>query len=263
MEKSAYSQPILAAAPADLAHIRVPDALMAHLAYRLEDGPKLYRSAAPEEIQGGILAVDDTPLRQIGSSQFLCRQAVRECRARGAIGLFANWSRKPSQEMAQLTAQLEQALLDAGLALWVPEMYANCVRQAKILISSALSGGTLRRRLEEAVQRYQLQRVTLAVERMAEDFLLPSQNGCGTPLSPQQLEERIRTLHPSVYYSAELCAHYFTYAQGSQIHFVLFDTYGSLRKKWQLASQLGLPYTLFAWEEVRGGVQELFGLRQP
>lgn len=259
MEKSSHARPILAAAPAQLREIQIPNALIAHLAYRLEDGPKLYRSTAPEEIHGGILAVDDTPLKHIGNSQFLCRQAVRECRARGAIGVFANWSRKPSPEMARLTAELEEALIHADLLLWVPEVYVNCVRQGNILISSAISGGTLKKRLEEAVAAYHPRRVTLAVERMAEDFLLPARNGCGTPLSRQQLEERIRQLRPSVYYSAELCAHYFTYSKNGQLHFVLFDTYGSLRKKWHLANQLGLPYILFAWEEVSGGVQELFG----
>lgn len=258
MEKSAHARPILAAAPTQLRDIPVQDALIAHLAYRLEDGPKLYRSTAPEEIHGGILAVDDTPLKHIGNCQFLCRQAVRECRARGAIGLFANWSRKPSQEMARLTAELEQALMDADLLLWVPEVYANCVRQGNILISSAISGGSLKQRLSDAAACYHPRRVTLAVERMAEDFLLPARNGCGSPLSRQQLQERIRTLHPSVYYSAELCAHYFTYSKNGQLHFVLFDTYGSLRKKWHLASQLGLPYILFAWQEVCDGVQELF-----
>lgn len=49
------------------------------------------------------------------------------------------------------------------------------------MISSALSGGSLRQRLEEAVERYGPQRTTLAVERVAEDFFLPPQPGRGVP----------------------------------------------------------------------------------
>ena len=126
---------------------------------------------------------------------------------------------------------------------------------------SALAGGSLSRRLEEAAERFGRERVTLAVQRVAEDFFLPSPTGSGVPLSRRELEEKLEQLHPSVFFSHELCARYFTYmSRESGAHFVLFDDRDTLRKKLEVAQELGITSAVAALPEVLDAAGEL-GIR--
>ena len=59
--------------------------------------------------------------------------------------------------------------------------------------------------------------------------------GQGRPISQETLERLQRRLNPSVFFSPDLCAHYFTYmSRESGAHFVLFDDRDTLRKKLEL-----------------------------
>ena len=91
-----------------------------------------------------------------------------------------------------------------------------------------------------------------ALERVAEDFLPPARTGSGTPLSPQALQQLRERIRPSVYWSPELCARYFTYFQpGGTAHFVLFDDGETLRAKLRLAGEVGIRQCLAAWDDLR------------
>lgn len=226
------------------------------LAYQLGPGPRLLRSCPPTLVKGGLLSVTLGEEDCSGSPDTLCRQAVQECRARGAAGLLADWDRF-SRSLFLLTRQLGRALNQAGLLLAVPEAYGEVTGSAAVLISSALSGGSLEVRLKEALERYGPERVVLALERMGEDFVLPSPSGRGTPLSPAGLQSLRQRVRPAVYWSGELCARYFTYRSNGQIHFVLFDDGSTLRKKLELAGQLGVTRAIAAWPEVSGYLGEL------
>ena len=114
-----------------------------------------------------------------------------------------------------------------------------------------MTGGSLRQRLGEAVERYGAGRVALAVERTAADFFLPSPDGQGRPLTREELKARLEERSPSVFFSDELCARYFTYMnRQSGAHFVLFDDAGSIRKKLRLAEALGIDRALLCYPEV-------------
>ncbi len=123
-------------------------------------------------------------------------------------------------------------------------------KKTKIIISSALSGGSLTLRLSEAAEKYGAERVTLGVERVAEDFFLPSPNGQGVPLSREALKKRMAERSPSVFFSKELCAHYFTYmSKESGAHFVLFDDAASIRHKLQIAGKLKIREAVLAYPQ--------------
>ncbi|MCD7928997.1 MAG: hypothetical protein LUF86_02410 [Clostridiales bacterium] len=228
------------------------------MAYRAGDGPRLYRAAPPETISGGVLAAEDSRLRQVGGSAVFCQQAVRECRARGASGFWANWSRPAEGPMAALTAELDAALTRQGLTLWVGEPYGTSCPTAQVLISSALSGGTLRGRLNGALERMGKDRVVLAVERMAMDFSLPAVSGQGQPLTQRELAALREQHQPKCWYSGEFCAWYFTYEREGQVHLVLYDDGESVRRKLLLAKELGMAQALVAWAEVKDCTEVIF-----
>ena len=101
-------------------------------------------------------------------------------------------------------------------------------------------------------------RVALAVERVAEDFFLPSPTGQGMPLTREELRQRLEERAPSVFFSSELCAHYFTYmSRQNGAHFVLFDDAGSIRKKLQVARNLGISSAVLAYPQVDDLLPEL------
>ena len=138
------------------------------------------------------------------------------------------------------------------------EACADYSDQTRVIIPSALSGGSLSKRLEEAVERYGAHRVALGIQRTSEDFTLPAPNGCGIPLTRNELEQRIKGRGPSIFFSDELCAHYFTYmSRQSGAHFVLFDNAASIRKKIQIARQFSLCACILAWPEVDDILQDI------
>ncbi len=120
----------------------------------------------------------------------------------------------------------------------------------RVMIPSALSGGSLSLRLEEARERFGRDRVALALEKAAEDFFLPSPTGSGVSLTREQLQERLEQLRPSVFFSNDLCARYFTYmSRENGAHFVLFDDGDTLRRKMDVARQAGVHTFLAPWSE--------------
>ena len=93
--------------------------------------------------------------------------------------------------------------------------------------------------------------MALALQRVAEDFFLPSPSGSGTPLSQDELHRRIHQLSPSIFFSQELCARYFTYmSRESGAHFVLFDDGATLRRKLEAAQSLDIHTVLAPWPEI-------------
>ena len=187
-----------------------------------------------------------------------CRQVARECAARGFQGVVADWDSPLTPALGRLARALDQTMAEREWPLYLPEAYASHAPHARLLVSSALSGGSLQQRLQEAVERFGAARVALAVERVAEDFFLPSPTGQGMPLTREELRQRLEERAPSVFFSSELCAHYFTYmSRQNGAHFVLFEDAGSIRKKLQVARNLGISSAVLAYPQVDDLLPEL------
>ena len=160
--------------------------------------------------------------------------------------------------LEQIAARLDEQFARRGWSLFVTERYGPHAPHARVMIPSALSGGSLRRRLEEALERFGGGRLALALERVAEDFFLPSPTGSGQPLSQEELSARMEQLRPSVFFSGELCARYFTYmSRESGAHFVLFDDGDTLRRKLEVARSLGIHTFLLPWQEAAPHLEQL------
>lgn len=222
-----------------------------HMAYRIGPGAHLLRSNISINLRGGLMVVDGTTFDGRGDPASFCQQLVRECSARGFDGAIMDFEGQPYPLLGQVVQRLGGMFARRGWPLYVTETYADYSDQTRIIIPSALSGGSLSKRLEEAVERYGAHRTALGIQRTAEDFTLPAPNGCGTPLTREELEQRIRSRGASVFFSDELCAHYFTYmSRQTGAHFVLFDNAASIRKKLRIAEQFGLCACIFTWPEV-------------
>lgn len=242
--------------PEHLAGIQGLPVLTALNAYQVGPGPRLSRSCGPTPVGGGLLVLSLAEGGESGPWEPLARQCLLECRSRGASGVLLDWDRF-SRAAFQLARGLGRQLERSGLGLIVPEAYAGATAEAGVLISTALSGGSLELRLKEALERHGRERVVLALERIGDDFTLPAPAGRGRPLSGQELSA-LRSRRPCVYWSQDLCARYFTYQGRDGVHFVLFDDESSMKAKLELARRLGIPRCCAAWEEISPWAGALF-----
>ena len=243
-------QLILAAPPEDVTAAQAHGLTLAHMAYRVGGGPHLFRSNQPNPPRGGLMYIDDGGFDGRGTPDAFCQEVVRECAARGFGGVVCAFDRKLPL-LSAVVEQLGPMLVRQGRSFYVSEPYGRCTATGRVLIPTALSGGSLRQRLGEAAERYGAGRVALAVERTAADFFLPSPDGQGRPLTREELKARLEERSPSVFFSDELCARYFTYMNRQNgAHFVLFDDAGSIRKKLRLAEALGIDRALLCYPEV-------------
>ena len=239
---------ILAAPPGDSRAALGFGLTVAHAAYRVGGGPHLYRAGPPLPVRGGLMGLDCVGFDGRGDTGPLCREILRECAARGFTGVLCDFEGPPLPLLVRALRDLAGPLEKRGWPLYVPEPYGERVEGAWVLVSSALSGGSLAGRLREAREKYG--RVALAVERVAEDFFLPAPQGQGRPLTQAELAALLETRRPSVFFSGELCAHYFTYmSRENGAHFVLFDDAGSIRKKLLTAQALGIDRAVLSYPQ--------------
>ena len=258
-------QNLILTAPPDQARAAMALGLpVAHMAYRVGGGPHLFRANMPVSVRGGLMVMDDRGFDGRGESTPFCHEVMRECSARGFDGAICDFEGRPLQLLGKIVGELGALMHKRGWPLYVTEPYGQFSDTATVLISSALSGGSLTQRREEAVSRFGAGRVALAVERVAEDFFLPSPTGQGTPLTREELKQRVDDRAPTVFFSNELCAHYFTYmSKQNGAHFILFDDAGSIRKKLHIARSLGVADAVLAYPQVDDLLPELLGKKEP
>lgn len=230
----------------------------AHMAYRVGPGPRLLGIQLPQGLRGGLMLVDCAGFDGGGDPVGCCRQILGECRRRTFQGIVCDFEGPPAGCLGKLVEILDRNCAAQGWALYVPEPYAVHAPKGRVLIPSALTHGTLERRLREAVERYGPHRAALAVEWVREDFFLPAR-GRGEPLNQEALSAQMARLEPAVFFDRGLCAHYYTYMAGPQAHFVLFDSPQSLRAKLDAAQKLGITAALLPQPEVEDHLEEIFG----
>lgn len=204
------------------------------------------------------MVVDDQGFDGLGDPGPLCQEVVR--------GVFRPWlhggrywtlmAKLPPLE--RMAATLEEGFARRGWTLYVPESYGARLQRARVMISSRpiwrLSGPSA----GGGVRLLWGGRVALALQRVAEDFALPSSTGNGQPLTREELAQKRRQMNPSVFFSGELCARYFTYMnREGGAHFVLFDDGDTLRRKMEVARRAGIHTFLAAWPEVADCVEQL------
>ena len=254
---------ILTTPPDRLTQARETGLTLGHMAYRVGRGPHLFRSGMPVPLRGGLMVVDAKSFDGQGEPGVLCQEILRECAARGFGGVMCDFEGRPLPLLERVLTQLDDMLPRKNLTLHVPESYGHCTQHARVLIPSALSGGSLIQRLEESILRFgSPDRITLAIQRVAEDFFLPSPTGSGRPMSRDELARDLSQRTPSVFFSGDLCARYYTYmSRESGAHFILFDDAMSIRKKLQVAQKLGITRAVAALPEIDDLLPALLGTK--
>lgn len=245
--------------PAQLPQAQAFGLPLAHMACQISPEGRLTLAPLPPDVKGGLLLVG-VPASPVGQTE--ARPAVRDilslCQARGFGGVILDIEQPPTRFVGQLIQGLEEGL--GKKTLFLPEAYGAYSRRAAVYLTSAISGGSLQRRLEDAVDAYGTDRLVLCLRRAREDFFLPSVKGQGQPISQERLEALRQRLNPAVFYSQDLCAHYFTYmSRETGAHFILFDTAESLAKKRALARGLGITKFFLLYPEVEAYLPALVG----
>ena len=232
--------------------------LFAHVAYRIGPESQLLRQSLLLQTRGGLLALGDWDAPPISAPEALCAGILRECARRSYTGVLLDFEARPTDDRKVFAGMLAQHLRKTRRTLYVPESCA--VPGAVPLICTALSGGSLQERLRDALQQYS-GRAALLVERVRMDFTLPARTGEGTPLTALELEALMERESPSVFFSQDLCARYFTYTQGGQGHFVLFDDGETIAHKLRTGTALGFSAAFLCFSQVQDLLPSLFPRR--
>lgn len=229
---------------------------LAHMAYKIGSDFHLYRSNIPLSLRGGLMVLGDNGYSGSGDVDFLAGEIVKECIYKGFDGVVLDFDAS-LPVLHSLAAVLSTRLKRQGGELYLPEEFAGDSDWAKVIINTAISGGSLTTRLKEVTGLYGRKRIALEIERVRMDFCLPSLNGSGKRLTARELYSMIQSRGAQSYFSQELCAYYFTFQDKKGSHFVLYDDAGSIKKKIYLASQFGISSAMLLYPEVEDLISKL------
>jgi hypothetical protein len=238
---------ILACDASEREECRALGCTLAHFGYRISVSGRLLRVSPGPAARGGILVLSDDGTGVPDPPVFL-RMLEGELVRQGFGGIFADFDAF-SPKLSALIESMDALAARRGIALYVPELYAPQAPGACILTGSDVVAGSYRLRLEEQRQRYE-RRTALELVPVREDFALPS-SGQGRRMREGELDALLaRGMTP--YYSDELCLHYFTYVDREHVtHFVVYDDAQSLRRKTQIAQDLGIEKIFALYAELR------------
>jgi len=209
-------------------------------------------------VKGGLMVLDTGGFKGGGPLSALIADITDECARKDFDGIVLDASANPkSPAQLSISKALAAAASPLGLKYFVPEALAHTGENAIVRVSSALSGGTLRRHIADAFEKYGSERVALELERVSMDFTLPAVQGVGKELSDEELRELMREYNASAQFSADLVVNYFTYRDKIGAHFVLYDNAQSFRRKIKAAARAGVRYAFLFYPHVAGIYDEI------
>lgn len=229
---------------------------VAHVAYQIDPHGELSRCALAPQVKGGLMVLSDGDGCEIGNLSALCKAILNECAVRNFGGVVADFEQPLSESRCALLNTLHSFLRRSGRRLFVPESYGCEVPGAMVLICTAISGGTLRQRLEDARKQFG-DRIALDLQRVRMEFPLPCPCGEGSVIARETLAQLLSE-EPAIFFSDDLCAKYFVRICGREPRFVMFDDGYTLRRKLRLAQNLGIDLAFVMYPEVEDILKELW-----
>jgi len=229
---------------------------LVHPAFTIGADGHLHHPPLPPALRGGLMLLSVHPAARTAYPS----EIFSLCAERGFQGVVLDLEIPPSPFLSRFIRSLEEGLQKRRLGFFLPEKYSNFSGRAKLMVSSALSGGSLERRLQQITAQYGADRIALCLRRVREDFFLPAPDGSGLPLTGKELASRIQTLDPVIFFSKDLCARYFTYmSRETGAHFLLFDDAFTLGKKRELAIETGITRFFYLLPEVEEILPSVIG----
>ncbi len=243
-------QILLAASPEDTRQAQKLGCKMAHMAYSVGPWLRLIRGSIGLSMRGGLMVLSDEKYDETpGDSTALGQEILRECIQRGFEGVVFDFEKPLDKNLEAMLFGLGDAFVRHDLKAYVYPRYAHCLPRAIVILSSALVSGDLRLKIQEAKQKHQGHTFALEMEKLCRDIRLPEASGQGQRISQSELEAL--TENRTVFFSQELCAHYFTYKDGeSNTHFVIYDDARSLLQKMDVALRMGIFEGFLLYPEV-------------
>ena len=126
-----------------------------------------------------------------------------------------------------------------GITVFIPVAFAGCVQNAKLVVPSAISGGSFEQMLREYKEKYGADNLCLDIIRTCQDFTMPSYMPEGKNLSNEEFDTLMNEYSPSSFFSKDLCSKYFTYRCDGEYHFVIYDDASTAVSKFEIADSLG------------------------
>lgn len=231
---------------------------LAHVAYRIGPESTLLRQNLLLDTQGGLLSLGDQDAPAIADPEKLSAAVLRECSRRSYGGVLLDFELPAARDRQAFVSELDRALTRNRRALYVPEACAKSAPGGAVLLCTAMSGGNFTERLREEVSLRGAGHVALDLQRLRMDFSLPARSGEGTPMTGEALAELMEAKDPSVFFSQDLCARYFTYVRENETHFVLYDDADTLIQKTRIGTSLGIGAGFFMYPEVQDLLPRLF-----
>ncbi len=211
-----------------------------YLFYCIGEGGVLRRRGLPASARGGIMGIFDdgsTDWQSVDAGR-LARDIVGECARRSYGGVLLDF--QESVGALETVRRIAPALTAKRLVHFVPLGLAEASDQGKIIVPSGISGGSFSDMLRQYTVRYPPERLCLELVRVCSDFVMPSYTAEGRPLSAAEFREILERESPQSYFSAELCAKYFTYQDRErQVHFLLYDDPSTAAQKIRAAARQG------------------------
>lgn len=250
---------IILAAPPEMGPAAAKQGVcVAHMAYRIGQGLHLYRSEQfSGRCQGDVMVVDDIGFSGRGDPNTLVSEILAERTARSLSGIVLSFENSTDALLQRAAELLCRAAQQPGIPIYLPSALRDKTGSGIALVTTALSGGTLRQHLSDAIQQYGADSIAVEIERTRMDFLLPAKGGEGQSLSAEELQERIRRYRRQAFFSRDLCAYYFTYRDRFGTHFVLYDNGASIRQKLLAARRSGIGTAFLYYPEVSDILPEL------
>lgn len=228
-----------------------------YLVYTIGPGGALVRSDLPGNARGGLMGLSDhnaPPLDNI-DPQRLCKEIVGECSRRSYAGVLLDFEQPAS---APLAAALSQQFMQRGVPHYVPLELANAAPGARVLVPSAISGGSFQQMLADFCRRFEPNRLALDVVRVCSQYAMPSYDPDGKALTAQEFHQILEQQQPNCFFSRELCAKYFTYhTPDGATNFVLFDDVASTSEKINVAARMGFCGAFVLYRDFGAGCRGL------
>lgn len=238
-------QLIIAAAGADAKTVRSTKLTCLHLCSSLTPSGSFSALRHPLTTSGDWLGILDQG-GTVRSPEAFAASACSLAQSRSCQGILAEFARPT---LSDTVAALDQYASRLHLSCIVPLSQQEHAPNSLYLVDTAISGGSLKRRLSHLIEQLGTQRLVIQLVRSCAAFPIPSADADGIPLRPSDIDVLCQTYGAVPFFSHELCAKYFTYTDDGQPHFVLFDDRETLHAKRELLDSLGLTRQILAFSD--------------